>query len=103
MDRGQEDDLHSNRLSGTGPQPLSVPAHRQQSTALSPPILNEHPLSGPLNRLNAILSLLQPLDRYRTPLCDRECDWDAPISHPKTEVVVLNRLVLNRLAGSTAR
>ena len=23
-------------------------------------------LSGPLNRLNAILSLLQPLDRYRT-------------------------------------
>ena len=25
------------------------------------------PLSGPLNRLNAILSLLQPLDRYRAP------------------------------------
>ena len=24
-------------------------------------------LSGPLNRLNAILSLLQPLDRYRAP------------------------------------
>ena len=24
-------------------------------------------LSGPLNRLNAITSLLQPLDRYRTP------------------------------------
>ena len=24
-------------------------------------------LSGPLNRLNAIPSLLQPLDRYRTP------------------------------------
>ena len=24
-------------------------------------------LSGPLNRLNAILSLLQPLDCYRTP------------------------------------
>ena len=24
-------------------------------------------LSGPLDRLNAILSLLQPLDRYRTP------------------------------------
>ena len=37
-------------------------------------------LSGPLNRLNAILSLLQPLDRYRTPLCDRECDWETPIS-----------------------
>ena len=27
----------------------------------------EKQLSGPLNRLNAILSLLQPLDRYRTP------------------------------------
>ena len=25
-------------------------------------------LSGPLNWLNAILSLLQPLDRYRAPL-----------------------------------
>ena len=44
-------------------------------------------LSGPLNRLNAILSLVQPLDRYRTPsaigsaigrpLC-------RPISHPNT-------------------
>ena len=44
-------------------------------------------LSGPLNRLNAILSLLHPLDRYRTPLCDSECDWEAlsrPISHPPT-------------------
>ena len=29
--------------------------------------LFEELLSGPLNRLNAILSLLQPLDRYRTP------------------------------------
>ena len=33
-------------------------------------------LSGPLDRLNAILSLLQPLDRYR-PL-------SRPISHPRT-------------------
>ena len=37
-------------------------------------------LSGLLNRLNAILSLLHPLDRYRDPLCDSECDWKAPIS-----------------------
>ena len=42
--------------------------------------LNEHEpkcdkLSGPLNRLNAILSLLHPLDRYRT---------RSPISHPNT-------------------
>ena len=35
-------------------------------------------LSGPLNRLNAILSLLHPLDHYRTPSCDRERDWEAP-------------------------
>ena len=43
-------------------------------------------LSGPLNRLNAILSLLQPLDRYRAPLCDSERDWEAlsrPISLPR--------------------
>ena len=36
-------------------------------------------LSGPLNRLNAILSLLHPLDRGG-------CDWEAlsrPISHPR--------------------
>ena len=60
------------------------------------------PLSGPLNRLNAILSLLQPLDRYRTPLCDRERDWEGPIfalSRIQTQVGVLNRLVLNRLGG----
>ena len=48
-----------------------------------------------------------PLDRYRAPLCDRECDWEAPISrpisHPNTVVGVLNRLVLNPLGGSTAR
>ena len=38
-------------------------------------------LSGPLNRLNATLSLLHPLDRYIGP---RECDREAPISHPNT-------------------
>ena len=46
-----------------------------------------HDLSGPLNRLNAILALLHPLDRYRTLSCDRECDWEAlsrPISLPRT-------------------
>ena len=44
-------------------------------------------LSGPLNRLNAILSLLRPLDHYRTPPRDRECDWEAlsrPVSHLRT-------------------
>ena len=31
-------------------------------------VLKMNKLSGPLNRLNAILSLLQPLDRYKTTL-----------------------------------
>ena len=62
-------------------------------------------LSGPLNRLNAILSLIQPLDRYRTPSA-----IGIAIGRPylalariQTQVGVLNRLVLNRLGGSTAR
>ena len=41
---------------------------------------SEHFLNWPLNWLNVILSRLQPLDRYKDPLCDRECDWEAPIS-----------------------
>ena len=44
-------------------------------------------LSGPLNRLNAILSLLQPLDRYRTPSAIGSAIGKAlsrPISHPRT-------------------
>ena len=63
-------------------------------------------LSGPLNRLNAILSLLHPLDRYRTPSAIGSAigrPLSRPISHPNTVVGVLNRTVLNRLGGSTAR
>ena len=41
-------------------------------------------LSGPLNRLNAILSLLQSLDRYRSHSATGSADWEAPISHPRT-------------------
>ena len=44
-------------------------------------------LSGPLNRLNAILSLLQPLDRYRTPSAIGSAigrPLSPPISHPNT-------------------
>ena len=62
-------------------------------------------LSGPLNRLNAILSPLHPLDCYRTPSAIGSAigrPLSRPISHP-TQVGVLNRLVLNRLGGSTAR
>ena len=63
-------------------------------------------LSGPLDRLNAILSLLQPLDRYRAPSAIGSAigrPLSRPISHPNTVVGVLNRLVLNRLRGTTAR
>ena len=34
-----------------------------------------------------MVSLLHPLDRYRTPSCDRDCDWETvsrPISRPRT-------------------
>ena len=44
-------------------------------------------LSGPLNRLNAILSLLHPLDRYRTPSAIGSAigrPLSRPISHPNT-------------------
>ena len=44
-------------------------------------------LSGPLNRLNAILSLLLPLDRYRTPSAIGSAigrPLSRPISHPNT-------------------
>ena len=44
-------------------------------------------LSGPLNRLNAILSLLHPLDRYRTPSAIGSAigrPLSHPISHPNT-------------------
>ena len=46
-----------------------------------------HEFPNPLNRLNAGLSLLQLLDHCRTPICSRDCDWEAlsrPISHPHT-------------------
>ena len=62
-------------------------------------------LSGPLNRLDAILSLLHPLNRYRTP-----SSIGSAVGRPylalfriHAQVGVLNRLVLNRLKGSTAR
>ena len=44
-------------------------------------------LSGPLNRLNAILCLLHPLDRYRTPSAIGSAigrPLSRPISHPNT-------------------
>ena len=55
-------------------------------------------LSGPLNQLNAILSLLQPLDRYRTPSAIGSA-IEGPylvLSRFRAQLGVLNRLVLNR-------
>ena len=62
-------------------------------------------LSGPLNRLNAILSLLQPLDRYRAPSAI-ESAIGRPylaLSRIHAQVGVLKHLVLNCLRGSTAQ
>ena len=62
-------------------------------------------LSGPLDRLNAILSLLQPLDRYRTPFAIGSAIGTPypALSCFHAQLRVLNRLVLNRFGGSTAR
>ena len=62
-------------------------------------------LSGPLNRLNAILSLLQPLDHYRT-ISAMGSAIGRPylaLSRIHAQAGALNRLVLNRLGVSTAR
>ena len=62
-------------------------------------------LSGPLDRLNAILSLLQPLDRYRAPSAIGSAIGSPylALSRFHAQVGTLNRLVLNRLGASTAR
>ena len=62
-------------------------------------------LSGPPNWLNAILSLLQPLDRYRIPSAIGSAIGRPylALSRILAQVGVLNRLVQNRLGGSTAR
>ena len=67
-----------------------------------PQLLN---LSGPLNQLNATLSLLQPLDSHWAPSATGSAigrPYLAP-SRVQTQVGVLARLVLNRLRGSTER
>ena len=62
--------------------------------------------SGPLNRLNAILSLLHPLDPYGTPAAIESAIEIGraylALSRIYTQVGVLNRLVLNHL-GSQPR
>ena len=64
-----------------------------------------HHLSGPLNRLSAKLSLLQPLDRYRTASAIASAIGRPylTLSRIRTQAGVLNRLSLNRLGGSTVR
>ena len=69
-------------------------------------ILEKSPFrSGPLNQLNAILSLLDPVDHYR-PYSATGSAIGRPylaLSRIHTQVGVLNRLVLNNLGSSTAR
>ena len=63
-------------------------------------------LSGPLNRLNAILSLLQPLDRYRTPSAIGSAigrPLSRPISHPNTGGSPQPPCSKPLIGGSTAR
>ena len=59
-------------------------------------------LSGSPNRLNAVLSLLHPLDRYGTPSAIGSAIGRA-LSRIRTQVGFLNGLVLNHLGSSTAR
>ena len=68
-----------------------------------PRLLDE--LRGPLNRLNAIPSLLHPLDSYRTPSAIARAIGRPYLSLSRilAQVEVLNSLILNRLGGSTAR
>ena len=69
-----------------------------QGQKLPPRILSRR-LSGPLDRLNAILSLRHPLDRYRTPSAIGSAIGRAlslALSRIQTQVGVLNHLVLNR-------
>ena len=58
-------------------------------------------LTGPHIRLNAILSLLQPLDRYRNLSAIRSVIARPylALSRIHAQVGVLNRLVLNRLGA----
>ena len=61
--------------------------------------------SGHLNRLNAKLSLLHPLDRYRTPIAIGSEIGRPYLSLPRIHAQVgsLNRLILNRFGSSAAR
>ena len=77
---------------------------------VAPPLVYTHAqchsaLSGPLKRLNAILSLLQPLDHYRTPSAIGSAIGRLylALSRIHAQAEVLNCLVLSRLGGSTAR
>ena len=65
----------------------SMDEWRQPITATGLNSCGSKHLSGPLNRLNAILSLLHPLDRYRTPSAIGSAigrPLSRPISHPNT-------------------
>ena len=58
------------------------------------------PFRDPLNRLNAMLSLLHPLDRYYYNRASLR--YGVRLSRIHAQVGVLNRLVLNHMGSSTA-
>ena len=70
-----------------------------QTQSFGPNAIEPTTLSGPLNRLNAILSLLHPLDRHRT-LSTIGSAIGRPylaLSRIHAQVGVVHRLVLNHL------
>ena len=62
-------------------------------------------LSGPLNRLNAMLSLLHPLDRYRTPFAIGSAIGRPylALSRFRAQLGTLNCLVLKKLVRGLIR
>ena len=70
-------------------RPSIVLGGEQRGIHMKPPPnrYGDESLSGPLDRLNAILSLLQPLDRYRAPSAIGSAigrPQSRPVSHPRT-------------------
>ena len=79
------------RSCDTPPMSIAIFLHKYALFLVGDDIYTTHlhhdALSGPLDWLNAILSLLQPLDRYRAPSAIGSPIGRAPsrpISHPRT-------------------
>ena len=80
-------------------------AHHEVNLAASASIVMNDILSGPLKRLNAILSLLRLLDCYRTPSAIGSAIGRPylAISRVHTQVAFPDCLILSRVGSSTVR